>query len=435
MPWIDGNSEKNYDPLIRDRDHRVLIIPINSSDWCGIFNPLKKLREKEYKLLPDKVQREIDHHRLLDVARVSQDQLDRLSSAISQWETEESPDVIDQTIRVAVLHHHLLPIGEREEIKPFESITNIGLIRRFLADNKIHLVLHGHKHEQQVSYQTIDGVDPSHRVLIVSGSTLGGVKHPTSSVAGLLKISAIPDAPYLNLYDIPAVQRGRRLSWEEVAKSKRRFFLWDEQIPRQPEAIHSTVIVGGTVKSIYNKLLTTLGKTNGTCYNLICHLDCNKLKITIPESMPVPSGRTSDKRAEWIKNRVGWWQDRQIHPPLEHFNHGSRIYDWHGHDQLDNVVNALLRNRESHRAVIQLLDPRRDVFDAKSSFPALCMIQFYIWRTNGEEYVFCNGYFRHQELRLWWLVNVFELYELLSNVVLECNKKEMNVKKMRTSKP
>ncbi len=427
-PWIDKISGKSDDPLIHDPGQGILIIPINSSNWCGSLEPLKELQDTEYESLGPKVQQEIDRHRLYDLARVSSDQLERLSSAISSWEDAQSPEVKQQTVRIAVLHHHLLPVGEKEELKPFESISNIGLLLRFLADYKIHLVMHGHKHESQVSYYTIGDLEAQHRLLIVSESTLGGVEYSKDSVAKLLEINATPNAPYIKLFDIPAVQAGRRLSWEKIKRSERKLLLWDELVPWAPEAPQATVITGDTVESVYNKLRTTIGEAESACYNLICHIRCGDGSFSVPESMPEPRGVPRDEREDWVRRRVQWWQAPEVGFPLEHFNHGSRIFDWHGKDQLENVVEALLKKGQSHRALAQLLDPRTDVFDASPSFPALCQIQFYTRRLGHEYVVYCNGYFRHQEMRLWWLVNVFELHDLLSEVVGRCNSKGMKAK-------
>ena len=79
--------------------------------------------------------------RITDAARVSDSQLEAVRELLASLMVGET-----FPLRIAALHHHLLPVSTKEEVKAFESLTNLGLVRQFLRDQGIAIVLHGHKH-------------------------------------------------------------------------------------------------------------------------------------------------------------------------------------------------------------------------------------------------------------------------------------------------
>jgi 3',5'-cyclic AMP phosphodiesterase CpdA len=80
----------------------------------------------------------------VDIAAVGQHQRDLIPQ-------EPQPD----TIRIAVLHHHLLP-DPNIEITQFETVIDAGAVLQKLIDAKYDLVLSGHKHHRRLVHYECD---------------------------------------------------------------------------------------------------------------------------------------------------------------------------------------------------------------------------------------------------------------------------------------
>lgn len=86
-------------------------------------------------------------------------------------------------LRIAVLHHHPLPIALSAEsfpdrkrgsdLEPYLVLRNSGDLLRQLQQHKFDLVLHGHKHRSQFARLELnaDGVDPYPLTVLGAGST------------------------------------------------------------------------------------------------------------------------------------------------------------------------------------------------------------------------------------------------------------------------
>jgi hypothetical protein len=97
------------------------------------------------------------------------------------------------------------------------------------------------------------------------------------------------------------------------------------------------------------------------------------------------------------------------------FNHGERIRTrWNG--QFDRVINVL-SSVGTTRAVLELLDPASETGAVARRFPSLVVVQFGRRDENGLRYLDVLGYWRKQELRYWWPVNLAELRMLQEEVV------------------
>ncbi|MGB9180234.1 MAG: metallophosphoesterase [Pyrinomonadaceae bacterium] len=80
----------------------------------------------------------------------------------------------ESAYKIAILHHHPLPIPFSEELEKFLILKNAGELLRLLAQCKINLVLHGHKHESVISSVNMGTSYGATRKLFVvaSGTTL-----------------------------------------------------------------------------------------------------------------------------------------------------------------------------------------------------------------------------------------------------------------------
>ena len=153
--------------------------------------------------------------RLHDIARVSPDQLNSIVQAI------DSSNAPADAARIAVLHHQLLPISSEEEVKTFETLTNLGEIRAFLVANEFDAILHGHKHTARAYEDVLRNFDHPHadepsatrRCVVASCGTIGmGQRGPGNEIGKLIDVETGPgNLKSIAIQSIPAVLCGGRL--------------------------------------------------------------------------------------------------------------------------------------------------------------------------------------------------------------------------------
>lgn len=373
--------------------------------------------------------------RVVDAARVTEKQLDavRQMLAASLVDKTTASRASASSLRVAVIHHQLLPVSVDEEVKAFESLTNLGLLREFLRENEFAVLLHGHKHtphsytDYVVSYDAQGARDP-HRVRVIAGPSPSAGSFDDQDVCRLLEFDEATGD--INMEYVPAVWAGHHghLGRVELLSVSR---------PGAANVARTdgvTAIEGRTAIDVYRALLATIRSAvgDGELENLVCRVVVSPTDEELAELYPgfaVLDGNTrtsaslddegadavSASKVEQFKELVRWWQEPELVPVGDEpsFTHGSRILRYAGHlDQLANVVEALIEKPTTSRAVLLLLQPTADqINNPTREFPSFCFVQFCLRRGAEPESVFldCIAYFRKQEMRCWWLVNVAEL--------------------------
>jgi 3',5'-cyclic AMP phosphodiesterase CpdA len=425
---IDSNGEliNAANPVLLSPDLDWMIVAINSSNYSGSLEPLTDIPDNIWNQIPDLlasrgldravVGRVLDRLRLRDVARVSPQQLAALRRILRQVDSEIEAAGKDptQTLKMAVLHHHLLPVSSAEEFKAFESITNLGQVHQFLRGNEFDIVLHGHKHIGSI-YRNHIYDDNSQRancaqtLLVISGSTIGGQDYREAEVARLIDVQARPYSPRLRIRQLPALRAGSHFppsDWESHR-------LWPRQISCRFSASNE-VIEGKACSEVYACVLALFEDlpVNQELHNIVCVVHEPSTAFSLPDSYPTVSGVAADQRERWFNELVEWWQREQssLTKPV-FFTHGSRIYKFGGDcNQFGRAVELLRRKPDTSRSIIILVDPRSDNLDDKRKFPSFSLIQMVIRRGGPERFELdCIGYFRKQEMRYWWPVNIAEL--------------------------
>src|SRR5262249_28382449 len=159
-PLLDGIDVDPNGAIVaaENRRHYLLnlelglaIIPVNSSHYCGVYEPLKFVNEVELDGLlgriggddAEKLRKELDAHRLFDIPRVSAQQLRAIVTLLDQLREEVAERGGDwrDIVQIGAMHHHTLPVGTSEEVKAFESLTNLGEVREFLAAQRFRVLL------------------------------------------------------------------------------------------------------------------------------------------------------------------------------------------------------------------------------------------------------------------------------------------------------
>ncbi|MDB5862099.1 MAG: hypothetical protein JWQ76_5788 [Ramlibacter sp.] len=415
--------------LVRDDD--VLVIPINSSNYCGTLAQepdgwdtaawelaLAGLGSGTAAAL-EQVQR----LRHFDIARVSRPQIAALARLFDDLREPQGRESGDRRLRVAVLHHHLLPVTEREERKPFESLINLGLVRNTLREYAVDLVLHGHKHESGLYWDVVGAPEGSldtslQRMLVISSP-------------GHFRVNA----PVMRALHLTGTPRARSITISTFlgASVRRNYALVDDEQPTVPlwrsameaEATETNHVQAPTAHVAYARLRGVFesGEPEQQIRNLVCQVDDPADAQTLPPDYPGAGGARTQ---EWFNDLVDWWQlDRSelVDRGSVGFNHGERIFRRWG-DQVERAANILNARAGSSRALIQLVAPRetgryhgdeRDLH--RGSFPAFVLAELSITKRGNRRYLDCFGYFRKQELQYWWPVNLAELARIQTAVL------------------
>ncbi len=426
------------------------ILPINSANYCGKLEPIGSISEDNWEKIPStlvgagmdlieaEVQDTLKKLRLHDIARISKHQF----SAI-EWLAAEIRASIDggkpKPLVIAVLHHHLLPVSDAEEFKSYESITNLGHLRHVLRRNDISVVLHGHKHIEYAYYDHIYEFPEAHfdkvfRTLVIAGATVGAQTFAQNQVCRLVEIAGSHLAPTVAVTQVPATSPGIPLQLSQTKV----FPVWQRSGSPTLAGSAVNVIEGGTVEEAYDRLMAVFSaspsKDSGV-FNLVCRVDRAMHPVRMPAFYPPIPGVDADKRAQWFTERVEWWQKQEFKRlRREHcLNHGNRIYSYDvSVNQLESVIEILKAKPKSSRAVVTLIKPHFGDLKAEAKFPCFCFVHFAIREDRNQLALELIAYFRKQEMRFWWPVNVAELaylqlqvFESVENRVSDREKKKL----------
>jgi 3',5'-cyclic AMP phosphodiesterase CpdA len=436
-PLLDG---EDFDPtgiLIDDdaRERHVIsgedyvIVPINSSHFCWGQEPLSSEAAEE--LLSTDVAHlaaavaELRRH---DVARISNAQIRALQELLRELYPQLLQGVDeDDRVRIAVLHHQLLPVSAREEMKTFESLTNLGAIRELFTELGIQVVLHGHKHDSSLYWDYVSSQrglnDAPHRMLV---SAAPGTFKPRLPIVRIMRIGDRPAARDLRIDEIKAPLTPIGTPTRETQRAR----LWRN--PATDAVSDAMALSGATTADVYAQIQSVFDGRGADepLRDLICEITEPEDTGKIPPGYS-PKGIVDVQR--WMDDLVDWWQ---LHDPqlLEQvgFNHGERIYRRWG-DQVERAVETLKPSPANRgattRAVILLLDPQTEGGGGTRQFPSFVLVQLQLVSERLHSRLECTGYFRKQEMRYWWPINVAELGRIQHEVIKQLTTKEHPVRR------
>lgn len=405
----NGSAPAAAPPVLVARDGSFIVVALNSANHSQVQEPpdpalrehltvLAELRSENAAVgaLWESWKRRGEH----DPCWVGAEQLQLASDALHKA-ASDAP----RALRIAALHHQLLPVGPVAEIKTFESMSNLGEVLQWVSDNSIDIVLHGHKHvdgvaEANTNPMAFGAPGDDRRVLLVSS--------PSARPSGTSPLARLIDVPPesarvagVRLADIRPTGAGGTLAVPWVSH------VLDDDV-------RHGVLRGRTVDDVHRKLLA-LSKDRVQAYPLLtCVVDDGASALHIPVSYrdaPVPE----EEHAAWFESTLDWWQNKAKGTAAT-FNHGERLraYGPSGvaepRDQIKLASDALHRRQSSTRGIAVLIDPTRDLVMGpdEPAFPAFALVQFVI-RNSRLDVI---GYFRKQEMPHWWPVNVGELARL-----------------------
>lgn len=411
----------------------MLVVPLNTSNWCGEFVDLRRgwTRDKwQEQLAPlgsgiDDAMKEIDRLRQHDIARVSRGQIAAIGRVFDKLGLQRQPGD-DGRVRVAVMHHQLLPVSTREERKTFESLTNLGEVRQMLAEFGFDLVLHGHKHESSLywdmpSTDSEDLTAPVQRMLVIASPGHFRKGEPTMRALffeGNQGARNLRVRTYLGAGTAQQLKTGE----DQVAA------LWHGQM--DTETSERTAIRAKNAHRAYARIRAHFeGREDQQVRNLVCQIDDPADALVLPPDHPA---QKFDDPQRWFLDLVAWWQQERselVERRLIGFNHGERIRRRWG-NQIERAIHQLNNRENSSRSLIVLIGPEetgRRPNDSRrpeegGTYPAFALAEFSIRRiARNRRALDCFAYFRKQEMQYWWSVNLAEVAMLQDEVLSGIN--------------
>lgn len=416
---VDGKPAPSIAaPLLVGTDDSYVLVGLNSSNHCGVAAAAEG--ELETRIAAIRLQAEHDpnlmalltaweRRGLSDLARLDNAQL--LSSG-NLWPSHDG-STSDAPLRIAALHHPIGPVTEIEEVKAFETMSNLGEFRKWLIDHSVDLVLHGHthvaynRHDVQRQYQSALGAAKEHRFLVVGGGTVDrGTAH--SVVANL--ITTTPPAPRFR----PVLIRGLKATTSKKPLTQNDF-IHDSAFVRGDIEHEAGVVVGETLNEVFEQLLG-LGDLTDCVRPLVCRIAEGNSALKLPRSYP-DNPSPADDADGWLNDTIAWWQ-RAPRGPGARFNHGERLKhrDGEDFDQIERAAKALATDSESSRGVAVLVHPRTDLIK-DATFPSFVMLHATVTGSSAARRLDLVAYFRKQEIPHWWPINMAELATIQQEMI------------------
>ncbi|WP_461187955.1 metallophosphoesterase [Arthrobacter sp. Z4-13] len=399
-------------PVLVALDSSYVVIGLNSSDYSGVeaatngnleahLQVLEQLRESEPAV--EALYQAWKARGRFDMARVGRTQFRVASDALSTGILTTRPE----PLRIAALHHQVIPVGTSEEIKPFEAILNLGELRDWLATNKIDVAIHGHKHEARVlsdSFMTLQGRHGTalHEMTIISAPALqpGGAN---DTIGRLLDVrQPLARVHGIDVRDVPTCQEGTHVPLSA-------FPTVHQPIDLSPAR---GLLEAATAEGLHEKLLALRDRLHLLPSPLVCRVEDGTSALTVSQHyVDIPEGHD---RQEWFDQAISWWQ-RETAGRAASFNHGERLFASEPGEasQIESAARALSGKGETSRAVAVLVRPATDFRDETSEFPAFVTVQFLV----RDSKIHLIAYFRKQEMPHWWPINMGELASLQASMI------------------
>jgi 3',5'-cyclic AMP phosphodiesterase CpdA len=418
---IDGDGTPITDdkaPLLEGTDGSFVVVGLNSSNHCGVDAAVEEDLRKHIATIEARADHDPSLAALLtawkrrglsDLPRLDNPQL---HAAGNLWPAGPKR-AADAPLKIAAVHHQIGPVTDIEEVKAFETMSNLGEFRKWLVDHGVDVVLHGHthvaynRHDVQRSYRSDLATTSEHRFLVVGGGTIDrGTPH--AIVANL--ITTTPAAPKLRpiqIHGLKATTSKKPLTHDD--------FTYDSTFVRGDIEHASGVVAGPTIDDVFEQLLG-LGDLTGCVRPLVCRIADGSSALALPRSYP-DSPFPADVTDGWLKDTVSWWQ-RAPRGPGATFNHGERLKHRDGEelDQIERAAKALATDIESSRGVAVLVQPRTDLVE-NATFPSFVMLHATVTGIAQSRRLDLVAYFRKQEIPHWWPINMAELATIQQQMI------------------
>jgi 3',5'-cyclic AMP phosphodiesterase CpdA len=416
-PWLDGvdvvnDGETWRKHMLLGPENSWAVLAVNSCNWSHVEAVPKELKPI-WNDIKAAAEAAVPTDRRAAVASAMQDLVRYDAAHVSDPQFEMIRKMLiklreagggDAQLRMIALHHHVRAPSLREEIKPFADLINLERLRQVLAEQKVSVVFHGHKHvtRQQFDYIEHARSPAPHKVLIVAGGTVSESRE--EDAAALVHVRGLPWIPSVTVstFDIP------RPGLDLVEKPRAQRRIWTHV---EADLLSPIVIQGRTYDEVYAKVCECSQKDVFDVPLVVQLDDPSDMDISrLPKGYPVDVPGQNN-RTDWLRELVGWWQqsESELLQRLPYL-HGHRLHRYSNNiDQIDRVIK-LLRKKNTSRAIAILVDPRLDFHESPPiDFASFCLVQFARRTSELGTVLDVTGYYRAQEMIRWWPINIAEL--------------------------
>lgn len=431
-------------------DEGWAVIPINSAHWSGTRSFFKdpndvsgktRLTADEVKdRLETKVGKDTQIRNLLsqvlrlgayDIARVSTQQMEAVRTMAQHARTTIGLD--KAPLLLSAIHHQILPVNDREELKSFEAISNLGAVREMLRESGMNVLFHGHKHASQNYWDVQDAGTADgrasldrHEMMIISGATIGGQPAQADEFANIIEIT-----PGAMGHDVSVTTLGEFM--KSAPPNTRGSFFDGRRISFTNS--EGANVEHQTFDEAYARLAREADAHSGLTKNLVVRIaDGTSFHGRPPADYPADAAGSDGEVDAWFKDVARWWQLELDDPPQRIFTHGRRLKRYGGQtgaNQIKRMADILGKSRypTNGRAMAVIINPVTDLLPhdggRPTAFPAFGLVQLHLSEVAGTLKLNAVGYFRKQEMRYWWPVNVAELHAIMTEVAASLKKVEI----------
>ena len=389
LPYLDGIYKTS--DIVLDEINMMMIIPLNTSNWSQVRIKLSETMENHISSLEGELKKEFEKQFTYDAAYISEEQLVQLEQKIKKIFNHEKYN------KVIVQHHHLVAVDDSVEVKEMSDILNSEDLKIFIKKFNIKVLLHGHKHKGRTFYEYLNKDTIPYKLLVSSSTNIN--KNHFFTVLDF------------NTLDVNISTYNR----ECKTMNKETFSIYDKF-----QTEHTIVIEDDNITNLYNKLCNSAKNTINKNKQFICHLNLHNYK---DDKYPIPimyEDPDDQKQYEYeIEKHVKWWQQSSSIYSDEIPLHGVRLKKYSGHiNQLKSIKNEIIKNEFTSRGIATLLEPTKDFVNSKekAEYPSFINCQFIVREEGGIKYLDIVAYYRVQEMRYWWPLNIAELFRLLKDM-------------------
>jgi 3',5'-cyclic AMP phosphodiesterase CpdA len=346
----------------------------------------------------------------------------------------------DEELRVFVLHHHLLPVGDHNwgtkqqdddelGMHPDPSmVANSGQLQDWLAENGFHLVLHGHKH---VAHGRIDRswmrrASENHEIAIL-GAGSAGVERSRTPTDVPLAFNVIE----LDRFAAPDVRVAARTFNLKVTNGRVRIeenYQFDADLRRGDHRSEVRVFHGRDSIACHAAIKRDI-PPDTLVRNFVSVVDDHEFKLPptlswkgepADEALVFNSFRTLQPHlaADELPRHVRYSRGTQGLKLHFHLEHGKRLfnsqYGFPSSSPFGGALEALMGDEDEHRrSYVGLYRAEIDALrESHEPPPGLVGLQF-IRDPGPQNTLSIVASFRYIELSFWWGVNMLEAQHLL----------------------
>lgn len=401
LPYLDG-CRKKADIFIDDTN-RVIVIPVNSCNWSHTRIIVDKEIQGHIDSLQDeKLKQKFERQFTYDAAYISGDQLKYLEQELKKIKKQKNYDLYTKVI---IQHHHLLPVDDKIEIKELSDIVNLKHLQNFIIEHEVKVILHGHKHTGKSFYEYLSYSNKPYKILIGSAENVhyGSIFNELCIERKSVEINS-----YSKSLD---KQSSKTFDLYEYHKSSNIIRLEEKNI-----------------HDLYEQICFFSQNSDKNNKTIISTLDLEKYNqgtLEIPKVKSEPSEQHRYERE--IASIVEWWQKDSSNQKVA-YQHGTRLRKYHGFKNQIEYIQQLFQNNklDTSRGIAILTEPIKDFDGFEKEFPSFVSLQFLI---RDDKYLDVIGYYRVQETRHWWPINILELFTLQSNMLKKINEIKKDVER------